>query len=188
MDFSHDHPKWDTAQPRQGPADALAPGQRWYCAQTQPRREILASRHLAAQGFRAFLPQIAKTVRHARKVQTVRAALFPRYLFVALDPDQDRWRPVNGTIGVSRLLTANGFPTAVPDGVVEALLACQDPAGTVRFSFEEGQAVRVVAGPFSDMIGLIERLDGNGRVRVLLDIMGGTVPTALTAAYLAPAA
>ncbi|MEF3364980.1 hypothetical protein V3H18_00365 [Methylocystis sp. 9N] len=47
----------------------------------------------------------------------------------------------------------------------------------VRFdrNLREGQSVRVVAGPFASAIGILERLDANGRVRVLLDIMNGKV-------------
>jgi len=177
-----------TVRPEDDAASDPRTGQRWYCVHTLPRREAFAAQHLEAQGFRAFLPQIVKTVRHARKVQTIKAALFPRYLFVALDLDRDRWRSVNGTFGVSGLIAANGRPDAVPEGVVEALLACQDEAGTTRFSLREGQAVRLLAGPFADMIGLIERLDDKGRVRVLLDLMGGRVPATVAAAYLQPAA
>ena len=44
---------------------------------------------------------------------------------------------------------------------------------------QEGQVVRVVAGPFASAVGCLERLNATGRVRVLLDIMGGKVPTLL---------
>jgi transcriptional antiterminator RfaH len=37
----------------------------------------------------------------------------------------------------------------------------------------------VTAGPFADLIGTLERLDDNDRVRVLLDILGGKVPVLL---------
>jgi transcription antitermination factor NusG len=36
-----------------------------------------------------------------------------------------------------------------------------------------GQVVRVVAGPFVGGLGVLERLDGKGRVRMLLNILGG---------------
>jgi len=118
----------------------------------------------------------------------VRAALFPRYLFTALDLDHDRWRSVNGTFGVTSLVGADGRPDPVPEGVVEALLDRQDASGTIRFNLRESQAVRVLAGPFSDVIGVIERLDDNGRVRVLLDMMGSKVPAIVADSYVAPVA
>ena len=35
-----------------------------------------------------------------------------------------------------------------------------------------GENVRFLSGPFADMVGALERLDANGRVLVLLDILG----------------
>nr|WP_281432847.1 KOW motif-containing protein [Methylocystis sp. H4A] len=48
----------------------------------------------------------------------------------------------------------------------------------------QGQPVRVVTGPFANAIGTLDRIDPNGRVRVLLDIMKGKVPTYLDRAAL----
>jgi transcriptional antiterminator RfaH len=82
-----------------------------------------------------------------------------------------------------------GEPQAVPTGVVESLIASADTQGNVRFDFHlrEGQSVKVTAGPFADLIGQLERLDDNGRVRVLLDILGGKVRVTLPHGFLAPA-
>lgn len=159
----------------------LAPGQRWYVAQTLAKREAGASSQLVAQGFRVFLPQLRKTVRHARALRTVKAAVFPGYVFVALDVQHDRWRSVNGTVGVSRLIMTRDAPTPVPEGVVESLHDYIDPDGLIQFGrdLRQGQSVRVIAGPFSEAIGRLVDLDANGRVRVLLDIMGGQVMTSL---------
>ena len=94
---------------------------------------------------------------------------------MVVDRTRDRWRSINGTLGVDRLLMYGGEPQAVPVGVVEKLLAAADSQGNVRFDFhlKEGQAVKVTAGPFAELIGQLERLDDNGRVRVLLEILGG---------------
>ncbi len=43
---------------------------------------------------------------------------------------------------------------------------------------EEGQSIKVTAGPFADLVGTLERLDEQERVRVLLDILGGKTPVA----------
>ena len=88
-------------------ADAAPPsvaGQRWFLVYARPKGEATARLNLAAQGFRAFLPQVRKTVRHARQLRTVRAPLFPRYLFVELDLARDRWLSIRSTIGVQTSL------------------------------------------------------------------------------------
>lgn len=163
------------------PTYMLAEGQRWYVVQTLANREMIAKLNLEAQAFRTFLPQTLKTVRHARKLRTVKAAVFPGYQFVALDVTRDRWRSVNGTHGVTRLIMTDTTPTPVPEGVVESLIRYLDPSGVCRFDRDlvEGQSVRVTAGPFAQAMGRILSLDAKGRVRALLDIMGGQVVATL---------
>ena len=73
--------------------------ERWFLAHTLPKSERKAELHLGAQGFRTYLPQIQKTIRHARQLKTVRAPLFPRYLFVILDLERDRWLSVAARSG-----------------------------------------------------------------------------------------
>ena len=149
--------------------------ERWFVAQTLSDREQLARFHLSAQGFRTFLPRFRKTVRHARSMREVIAPVFPGYIFVVVDPERDRWRSINGTFGVARLVSAHQRPIPFPTGVVEALLASVDELGMVRFDrgLKPGQTVRVVAGPFAQVLGVLQRLGAKGRVQVLLNIMGG---------------
>jgi transcription elongation factor/antiterminator RfaH len=163
-----------------GVADPLAT-RRWHAARTQPGREAGACAQLEAQGFATFLPLVARTVRHARKMRAVRAPLFPSYVFVAFDPARERWRSVNGTFGVSRLVMAGERPAPAPHGVVEALLALRDESGCVRLDADlrAGQRVEVIAGPFAHALGSLARLDAHGRVCVLLEMMGGLVPAAI---------
>jgi transcriptional antiterminator RfaH len=89
-------------------------GERWYVAYTPPHKEAMAVTHLGEQGFRTFLPRQLKNVRHARKVRTILAPVFPRYLFVILNLDRDRWLSVNGTRGITRLIMVSGRPVPVP--------------------------------------------------------------------------
>jgi transcriptional antiterminator RfaH len=144
--------------------------------------------HLGEQGFRTFLPRRLKNVRHARKTQAILAPLFPRYLFVILNLDRDRWLSVNGTIGITKLIAVSGRPVPVPLGIVETLIAASDPAGKVKFApwIAVGERVRLVAGPFAAQLGVIERLDDAGRVSLLLNIMSREVRVATTHEWLEP--
>lgn len=166
--------------PGEDAANRFAPS-RWYVAQTLARRETGAACHLERQGFRVFLPKLMKTVRHARQLRMAPAAVFPGYVFVALDLSRDRWRSVNGTVNVSRLIMGRDTPLPVPAGVVETLMAYRDERGFCRLDrdLQPGQAVRVIAGPFAQVLGRIAALDDRGRARVLLEIMGGGVMTTL---------
>jgi transcription elongation factor/antiterminator RfaH len=164
-------------------------GERWYAVQTHPRREATAQLQLQAQGFRTFLPRYVKTVRHARKLTTVSAPFFPRYLFIVLDLHRDRWRSINGTFGVTSLLKANDHPVAVPAEVVEALAAQCSAIGNVRLAetLEVGQSTKILNGPFADLIGQLVRFDGGGRVQVLLQLLGGNIRVDIDRRALMPA-
>lgn len=155
---------------------------------TRAQQELRAAHQLTNQGFRVFVPRYWKNRRHARRIDTVSRPLFPRYIFTVVDRTRDRWRSINGTIGVDRLLMSGGEPQAVPQGLVEDLILAADAEGNVKFSvgLREGQSVKVLAGPFANLIGSLETLDDRGRVKVLLELMGATVPVVLPAHLLAP--
>ena len=168
----------------------VAPDPRWYAVQCLSRREATASAHLQNQDFQVFLPRRQKTRRHARKIDVVLAPFFPGYLFVQLDLTRHQWRSVNGTRGVGRLVMQGDAPAPAPRGVIEALRDACDENGILRLLCDElkpGQSVRILTGAFADFVGEIDRLDDAGRVRVLLDIMGGGVPVMLPKDNVVPA-
>jgi transcription elongation factor/antiterminator RfaH len=157
--------------------ETLAKGERWYAVHTLPFAEARAEGQLRNQGFRTFQPKRHKTVRHARRLNTVEAPYFPRYLFIVLDLGRDQWRKVNGTFGVSRLVMRGDQPHPVPPGVVEALIATADARGILQLGdkLQVGGPVRLMAGPFAEQLAILDDLDEAGRVRVLLDILGRQV-------------
>jgi transcription elongation factor/antiterminator RfaH len=169
---------------------SLAGNERWFLAHTLPKSEWKAELHLGAQGFRTFQPQIRKTIRHARQLKTVRAPLFPRYLFVILDLGRDRWLSVRSSVGVSSLFSSrDGRPVPVPIGIVESLIErSEDTLTRLDSHLVKGQQVRILTGPFADFVGMLDRLNEAGRVRVLLEMMGTAVPVTLHRSALAPAA
>ena len=170
------------------PAEGLAPGcesLRWYVVNTMPHREFRAKHQLENQGFRVFVPARLRTIRHARKLTNVKAPFFPRYIFIALDLTFHRWRSVNGTFGVRSLVMQGETPLPVPHGIVETMLASVDHTNLLSFeqSLKPGSEVRLLAGPFAEQLGILDRLDGAGRIRVLLNIMGATVPVQVPLEY-----
>jgi transcription elongation factor/antiterminator RfaH len=169
---------------------ALADRQRWYAVHTLPFGEARAVGHLEAQAFRTFLPKRRKTIRHARKLSTIEAPFFPRYLFIVLDLTRDRWRSVNGTFGVSRLVMRGDEPHPVSYGIVEALIASADVDGVLHLAekLRVGASVRLMAGPFAERLAILDHLDDDGRVRVLLDMLGRRVPISTTAHNIMPLA
>jgi transcriptional antiterminator RfaH len=151
---------------------------RWYVVQTQPHAESKAAEHLIRQGFGAYLPRYHKRRRHARRVELIAAPLFPRYLFVAVDLETQRWRAIHSTSGVSRLVCNGDEPAPVPPDVVPALQQ-REEAGFVKLErrpqFAPGERVRVVDGIFTDTLGLFEGMADRDRVAILLDLLGRKV-------------
>jgi len=158
---------------------------RWFVVQTQAHSEIRASQHLERQGFAIYLPRYLKRRRHARKVDTVAVPLFPRYLFVAVDMQSQRWRSVHSTIGVSRLVTKGNEPVAMAEGVIDTLRSREDASGFIQLdpmpSFSAGDRIRVATGAFADAFGLFEGLSDHARVAILLDLLGRKVRVMLDA-------
>jgi transcriptional antiterminator RfaH len=164
---------------------------RWYVVQTQPHAESKAMGHLIRQGFAAYLPCYLKRRRHARKIETVAAPLFPRYLFVTVDMETQRWRSIHSTFGVSRLVCNGDDPAPVPPAVVAALKAREDAGGFVQLErrprFAPGECVRIVDGVFADTLGLFEGMADRERVAILLDLLGRKVRVLLDEGAIAAA-
>src|SRR5262245_40932394 len=158
---------------------------RWYVVQTRPHAENKAAVHLDRQGFGTYLPRYLKRRRHARRIETVAAPLFPRYLFVAVDLAAQRWRAIQSTGGVAHLVSHGEEPVPVAAGVVEALQRRHDERGFVRLAqkprFAPGERIRVLDGVFSTCLGLFECMADNERIAVLLDLLGRKVKVVLDA-------
>jgi transcription elongation factor/antiterminator RfaH len=161
-----------SADPLPDPSLELA--RRWYVACTKPGGEDLALQNLTRQGFTSFLPRISRTVRHARKTSQVLRPLFPRYLFVSLDLDVDRWGAVRSTIGISSLVMNGERPGPVPRGVTESIMAATNGAGgsDSHDGLIIGGTVQFLTGPFADRLGVLVRMNDAQRVGGLLELLG----------------
>ncbi len=166
----------------------LSAGERWYAVHTLPFAEKRARAQLENQQFRTFLPKRQKTVRHARKLRTIIAPFFPRYMFVVLDLNRDRWRSVNGTFGVSSLVMRGELPCPVPSGIVESMLALADSENLLHLhpDLKIGAPVRLAAGPFAEQLAVLDRMEDSGRIRVLLNMLGRQVPVSIKRVHAMP--
>ena len=169
----------------------LIAGPRWYVVQTQPNAERKADAHLIRQGFETYLPRYQKLRRHARKIELVPAALFPRYMFVSIDVAMQRWLAIRSTVGVSQVVCNGNEPAAVPAGVVERLKASEDASGFIpldtRPHFSPGDKIKILDGAFAECLGLIDTVNDRERVAILLDLLGRKVRVVLDADFIAAA-
>jgi transcriptional antiterminator RfaH len=164
---------------------------RWYVVHTHARSEAIAAAHLERQGFETYCPRYLKRRSHARRVTTVPAPFFPRYIFVAIDIASQRWRAVRSTFGVSNLVGNEKGPTPVTEAVVAELRANEDASGFIPMHsgsrFRCGDRVRLRDGIFASYTGLFDSMADSGRVAVLLDILGRKVRVVLNGAAITAA-
>lgn len=147
----------------------------WYVVQTQPNRENLALAHLVRQGFDVWLPHIERITRHARRVKSIRRPLFPGYLFINLDLEKARWRAINGTVGVKKIVSCGCKPSVVDSEFITALKASESLNGFVDTGHDylkPGQEVEILSGPMAGQVGKLLSLDAGDRVTVLLQMLG----------------
>lgn len=162
--------------------------QKWFVVQTQVNAEAKAARNLLQQGFDIYLPRYLKRRSHARKIERIAAPLFPRYMFVRIDIAAQRWRSIQSTFGVSHLLFNGDEPAAVRNEIVQRLKEREGSDGLIqldrRDAFAVGDKVRVLAGAFTDSLGLFEGLADRDRVAILLDFLGRKVRVSINVDFL----
>ena len=126
------------------------------------------------QGFEIFLPMQEVTRRKSTRFVNDLRPLFPGYMFVAFDPKSAPWRKINGTIGVSKLVSFDGQPKPVPRDLVSELMQRCDAEGKLLPAkpLAAGDQVELLTGPFSNFIATVETIDINQRIWVLMECMG----------------
>jgi transcriptional antiterminator RfaH len=163
----------------------------WFVVQTQVNAEARAALNLVRQGFQIYLPRYLKRRSHARKIEKVAVPLFPRYIFVQIDMATKRWRSVQSTFGVARLVSNGSEPAPVPPEVLRSLRAREDESGYVKLDqrpmFALGDKVRVIAGAFAESLALFDGQADRDRIAILLDLLGRKVRVSLNAEMVAVA-
>ena len=114
--------------------------------------------------------------------------VFPGYLLVRLNLDDDSWRVVRDTPGVTGFVGGGAKPTPLSRKEVEAILGVEKEAGVAgegkkarpRLEFDVGEQVRVVTGPFADFNGAISEINvDQSKLKVLVNIFGRETPVEL---------
>ena len=148
---------------------------KWYVAQLKPNGFQKAVINLNRQGFETFVPVREITAKLRHKVTAVDKPIFPGYIFVRFESNADGWHRINSTLGVSRLITLEtGKPSPVPEAFMAGLFARCDQQGVLQAitDLKVGDRVKMVSGPFVDIIGQIDQVLGDNNIRLLFDLMG----------------
>jgi transcriptional antiterminator NusG len=124
--------------------------------------------------------------KNGKKV-VVQKKVFPGYLLVRCELDDDSWYVIRNTPGVTGFVGQGAKPSPLPRRDVEMFLQVKtgddDAAakrGKPRLEYENGETVRVKEGPFADFSGeIIEINEEQLKVKVLVNIFGRETPVEL---------
>lgn len=113
--------------------------------------------------------------------KTVNEKIFPGYMLVQMELTDDSWLAVRTTQGVTGFVGVGNKPTPLPKHEVEAIKKYMTQATPqYKADFVEGEAVRIVDGPFNDFLGTVNGIDEDkGKVSVLVNIFGRETPVEL---------
>ena len=144
----------------------------WYAVATKARGEAIAKANLERQHYQVFLPTIRLKKRRRGRWTPVTEPLFPGYLFVSLALGADDPAPIRSTVGCIGLVRFGQTHTPVPSSLIAALHGTSQGALDTPLPFNQGDKVRVIAGPFAGLEAVFDMPRGEDRAQVLLELLG----------------
>jgi transcriptional antiterminator NusG len=135
--------------------------------------------------FRVYIPMEDVMEIKGGKKQIVQKKIFPGYLLVKMDYDNDSWYVVRNTPGVTGFVSAGTGqkPTPLSRREIEKILVVkkEEHKPAVRLGFEEGDVVRITSGPFADFNGTISEINADqAKLKVLVNIFDRETPVELS--------
>jgi transcriptional antiterminator NusG len=169
---------------------------RWYVVHTYSGYEnkvrsnmgnVVASRGIEDRVFEVVIPMEDVVEFKGGKKVTVQKKVFPGYLLVRCDLDDDTWGAIRNTPGVTGFVGPGTKPTPLSRREVENILQVKiegtdTPAkrSRPRLEYEVDETVRVKEGPFADFSGQIAEINEDQlKLKVLVNIFGRETPVEL---------
>ena len=171
-------------------------GPRWYIVHTYSGQEDVVEKNLKLRIqsldmqdriVQVLVPTEEEVVFKDGKRRSERKKLFPGYILVQMDMDDESWYAVRNTPGVTGFVSSEDEsdkrpkPVPLEDKQIEDILKQVDSDATrVKIGLDMGETVRITEGPFVDFIGAVNDIDeGKGKVRVLVSFFGRETPVEL---------
>lgn len=108
---------------------------------------------------------------------------YPGYILVQMALNKETWHTVRNTAKVTGFVGGDTDPTPVPDDEAEKIILQMEEGISKpkpKYTFEEGDEVRVIDGPFNSFQGTVEEVNQEKeKLRVLITIFGRSTPVEL---------
>lgn len=113
--------------------------------------------------------------------KTVTEKIFPGYMLVHMELTDESWLAVRTTQGITGFVGVGNKPTPLPKHEVEAIKQYMTQAAPqYKADYVEGEAVKIIDGPFTDFLATVKNIDEEkGKVQVLVNIFGRETPVDL---------
>lgn len=168
---------------------------RWYVLHTQSGYENKVRQNLEARtrsmNMEQRIHEVAiptedvVEVRNGRKVVSQKK-MFPGYLLVRCDLDDDSWYVIRNTPGVTGFVGQGSKPSPLPRKDVDNFLTVKvgedepQKRSRPRLEYEVHETIRVKDGPFADFSGQIVEINADQlKLKVLVNIFGRETPVEL---------
>ena len=145
---------------------------KWYAVRTAPNREASVTRKLKREGLTTFYPRNRiRGIRRNGKVRWREVAHFPCYTFCQAEFHQlSIARKADGQV-----VMFAGKPTAIPEQVMQILMAGTDAEGLIKMTphhharcrFAKMQQVRFKEGPLANTMAEVILDDGKDLIHLM---------------------
>ena len=170
--------------------------QHWYIVHTYSGQEDRVKKNLDLRIqsldmqdriFQVVVPTEEEVIFKDGKRKSEQRKLFPGYILVQMNMDDESWYVVRNTPGVTGFISTEDDydkrpkPVPLEDSQLESILK-QSETGPprIKIGLESGDTVRITEGPFVDFVGSVGDVDeSKGKVRVLVSFFGRETPVEL---------
>ncbi|MEA3493518.1 MAG: transcription termination/antitermination protein NusG [Candidatus Margulisiibacteriota bacterium] len=167
--------------------DPTVVDKRWYVIQTLTGQEdkvkqavdqTIESKKLKDKLFQCLVPtEEIVEIKGGKRVEKVKK-MFPGYVFLEMVLDDESWFNIRNTPWVARFIGTKVRPTPVSDREMQRVLKqLGKEEKLLEITFERGEGVRVISGPFRGYTGTVDEVNvGKGKMKVLINIFGRDTP------------
>jgi transcription termination/antitermination protein NusG len=148
---------------------------------TNIERRAASLPELRDQIGRILVPVEEETRTRNGRRSTVKRKVFPGYVLIEMELNDQTWYLVKNTIGVTGFVSSGNKPVPLQDKEVQEVLdALSGETRRLTPTWQKGEVIRVTTGPFADFNGTIEEVNTEKqKVKVLISIFGRDTPVEL---------
>ena len=165
---------------------------KWYVVHTQTGSEEKVKKSLENKiASSAIKDSIDKIIIPTEQISEIKSGkkrisqrkFFPGYLLVEMDLTDESWYLVKTTPGITGFIGLGKKPSPISEDEVESILKKTQETQvkpSPKITFEKGESVRVIEGPFTNFNGTIDDIHPErGKIKVGVSIFGRVTPVEL---------